>query len=207
MRVLILFSALFVSQILFSQNRTNDNIESSENWFILNWDIAFPTNSDFLSGTSFTGGRMEYRHLFTPNLAAGVSIGWNSFEDQLGQQLFETGNGSTAVFTDLIRQVYNVPFSLNGYYYFEGTEKLKPYVGLGLGAQYSEQEAFFNIYVIDDFNWGFLMRPEAGLNYKFDDFWSVILYASYSYSTNSSDSFDIDNIQQFSIGLGFSISY
>jgi len=172
--------------------------------FILNWEIAFPTNNDFLSETSFGNGRLEYRHMITNQFAYGISIGWNSFEENVDQQLFEEEDGSTAVYTDLIRQVYQVPFSANGYYYFGGNEEFRPYAGLGLGANYSEQKAYFNVFIVEDSNWGFYLRPEIGAQYMLGNGFGFIGYVSYNYATNSSKYFDMDYLAHVGIGLGVS---
>ena len=175
--------------------------------FILNWEVAIPTNSGYLNKTSFANGRAEYRHLFSDQFGLGLSLGWNSFEQRVGQQLYETPDGSSAVFTDLIRQVYKLPISLNGYYYFGSSDTFRPYVGLGLGANYSEQEAYFNIFVIRDRNWGFLARPELGMQYFFNSDVGIIFYANYAYATNSSEFFDISNLTQIGLGLGLTWSW
>jgi outer membrane protein W len=194
---------IFAFTLSASAQNTPGNVTILDrDMFILNWEVAIPTNSDFLSKTSFINWRAEYRHLITNEFAFGVSIGWNSFEEKVDQQLFEEEDGSTAVFTDLVRQVYQIPFSANGYYYFGGTEEFRPYAGLGLGANYSQQEAYFNVFVIEDTNWGFYLRPEIGAQYLFDSGFGFIGYLSYNYATNSSEFFDVDNLSHVGIGLG-----
>ena len=118
MKRILLICMLTLSWGLKAQNTSGNVTILDRDMFVLNWEVAFPTGNDLLSETSFRNGRLEYRHLITKNWAWGASIGWNSFNQPVDQQLYEEEDGSRAVFTDLIRQVYQVPFSANGYYYF-----------------------------------------------------------------------------------------
>ena len=202
MKKLLFISLLALTGVANAQISSGNVAIIDRDMFILNWEIAIPTNSDVLNKTSFTNGRLEYRHLVTNQFAFGVSLGWYSFDEKIDQQLYETEDGASAVFTDLIRQVYQLPFSANGYYYFTSAEDFRPYVGLGLGANYAEQEAYFNVFVVRDSNWGFYARPEIGAQYFFNRGFGLIGYVSYNYATNSSEFFDVSNLSHIGIGLG-----
>lgn len=198
---------IFVLGLLFciaatGQDERNKNLLLEDNQFIVAWDIAIPTTNDFLDKTSFNGVKLEYRRLLNTNIAWGVSSGWNSYRQKVDQQLYEAPDGSRAVYTDMIRRVHELPITLNGYYFLDQTADIKPYAGLGLGALYSLQEAYFNVYEIDEHNWGFLVRPEIGVQYEINYLLGVQAYASYSYATNKNDSFRIDNLSHISIGVG-----
>ena len=207
MKKLLYISILALSFSLSAQQPSGNITILDRDMFLLNWEIAFPTNSDVLSKTSFTNGRLEYRHLVTNQFAFGISLGWYSFDEKVDQQLYETEDGASAVFTDLIRQVYQLPFSANGYYYFGDSATFRPYVGVGIGANYAEQEAYFNVFVIRDSNWGFYARPEIGAQYFFDSGFGFVGYVSYNYATNSSDFFEVDNLSHLGIGLGVTWSW
>lgn len=207
MKRIIYISVLFLTTWVSAQNTGGNMTLLDRDMFIINWEIAIPTSSDYLSKTSFTNGRIEYRHLITNQFAWGVSLGWNSFDEKVGQQLYENEDGSSAVFTDVVRQVYEVPFSVNGYYYFGSSDTFRPYAGLGLGANYAEQEAFFNVFVVRDSNWGFYARPELGIQYFLNSGFGLIGYVSYNYATNSSDFFPVDSLSHVGIGIGATWSW
>ena len=200
----LLYTCIICLPLWLSAQNTGSQISIlDKDMIILNWEIAFPTNTDFLDETSFSNGRLEYRHLVNRKFAYGFSLGWYSADQKLDQQLFEEEDGSGAVFTDLVRQVYQLPFSVNGYYYFGSSDSFRPYVGLGLGANYAEQEAFFNVFVVRDSNWGFYARPELGVHYMLNRGFGLAGYVSYNYATNSSDFFDeVDNLAHLGIGIG-----
>lgn len=207
MKRFIYISLLLLSTWVSAQNMGGNVTLLDRDMFILNWEIAIPTNSDVLSKTSFTNGRVEYRHLITNQFAWGISLAWNSFDEKVDQQLYENEDGSSAVFTDLVRQVYQVPFSANGYYYFSSSDTVRPYAGIGLGANYAEQEAYFNVFVVRDSNWGFYARPELGIQYFLNSGFGLIGYVSYNYATNSSDFFQVNNLSHVGIGLGATWSW
>lgn len=170
---------------------------------ILNWQIATPLNTDYLKETSLAGGSVEYRRFLKPNMSVGIGFSWNSFEQHIPARVYEKPDGSQALYTDFIHQVYTLPMYLNAHYYFGGGEKMKPYAGIGLGAQYSEQDAYYNIFVTEEKNWGFVARPEVGLLYRFTNYFGLHGNVGFNYATNKSDEFKIDNLKHvyYSIGI------
>ena len=95
-------------------------------------------------------------------------------------------------------------FGANVHYYFQGGKHVRPYVGLALGTQYSQQSLYYNIFVTEGKNWGFLARPEAGILFKFEETsrTHILLGVSYSYSTNKNSSFKINNLEFLLANLG-----
>jgi len=201
----------FVLGLIFCATATGQDERTprpyiDHNQFLVSWDIAFPSG-DFIDKTSFSGFRFEYRNLLDANWAWGISSGWNSYRQNIDQQLYETPDGSRAVFTDMVRKVFELPVTVNGYYFLDQAADFKPYVGLGAGTLYSQQESYFNIYVIEENNWGFLVRPELGFQYEFGYSMGLQAYVAYSYATNKNDGFRIDGLQHVSVGVGLYWSY
>jgi len=197
-----LFILLYISAICVS------SINAQTDWHlkdmgILNWQIATPLNTDYLKETSLAGGSVEYRRFIKPNMSVGIGFSWNSFEQYISPRVYEKPDGSQALYTDFIHQVYTLPMYLNTHYYFGGGEKMKPYAGIGLGAQYSEQDAYYNIFVTEEKNWGFVARPEVGLLYRFTNYFGLHGNVGFNYATNKSDAFKIDNLKHvyYSIGI------
>jgi outer membrane protein W len=178
----------------------------SRNMFVVAWEIGLPvSNNDFLSKTSFSGGKVEYRHLIKDNLSIGGFFNWRSYYEYFPTATYENEDKTQAVTTDMYRYIYNLPMGATVHYYFKGGDMIKPFAGLGLGAQYSEQSMYYNIFVSEDKNWGFLVRPEVGAIIKFQDQWGALIGASYAYSTNKNPSLGIKNLGDvnFQIGLVF----
>src|SRR5215204_4999981 len=100
------------------------------------WEISSPTSNKFISETSLSGWRLEYRKGITPNISVGLGLSWSAFDEYVTTKTYTTPDKTKAITTDMIRQVYSLPITLLGHYYFSSKSKVfEPYVGLGLGAQ------------------------------------------------------------------------
>lgn len=178
-----------------------------DNVFGISWEMSFPVGKTFVSSTSFLGGKVEYRHFFKDNFSLGGTLSWNNYSQYVSRETYENADQTQAVTTDNERYIFNLPATIDGFYYLKKIKNVKPFVGLGLGAQYSSQAAYFNIFVVEDKNWGFVARPQIGAYIPFSAFSrnALILSAGYNYATNKNESFRINNMQSFwlSVGIGF----
>jgi hypothetical protein len=78
-----------------------------------------------------------------------------------------------------------------------------PYVGLGVGAMYSQQDFYFNIYNLSFSKWGYLVKPEAGVLFKFGrSNMGAMLGVRYNYGTNREPALNFDNIQMLGVNIG-----
>lgn len=176
---------------------TQDDIMS------LSWEIAFPTNNNYLTKTSFAGGRFEYRKMIKPTFSVGLAVSWNSFDQYFGTNTYQTANGAQAVTTDMVRQIYTVPITATAHYYPQTSNKiLKPFFGLGVGTEYAEQNSYFNIYALTSNNWGFVVRPEIGTLITFNHYWSGLITGSYNYATNKNNAYKISGLSQWALNIG-----
>ena len=180
-----------------------------ENLMTFNWQIATPLSTNYLKETSLAGGNFEYRKLIKPNMSVGIGFSWNSFEQYIPPKVYDRPDGSRQIYTDFVHQVYTLPMYLNAHYYFKGGDKLKPYAGIGLGAQYSEQSAYYNIFVTEEDNWGFVARPEAGLLFRLSNYFGIHGNVGFSYATNKNESLKIDELKHvyYNIGIYWNGSY
>jgi outer membrane protein W len=194
--ILTTLTALTLGAVAQSQDWYQKNIMT------LNWQFATPINSNYLTNTSWVGGNFEFRHFVNKKISIGAGLSWNSFEEYFGPRLYEKPDGSQAFYTDMVRQVYTLPLYANAHYYFDAGEKFKPYAGIGLGGQYSEQSAYYNIFVSESENWGFVARPEIGALYKLGRYAGIHANIGYSYSTNENPDFSIDNFKHIYYSVG-----
>jgi opacity protein-like surface antigen len=149
----------FVLIVGLARAQPNDPLPVATNMFGFNWEISIPFN-DFVSATSIAGFGMEYRKLIKDNFSLGFDISWNSYAQYAPRQTYPITDG--AVTTDFYKYLYTLPLALNAHYYFYRGRMIVLYAAIGLGAVYSEQKLYYNAFVSDDYNWGFLVRPEAG---------------------------------------------
>lgn len=192
---------------LAAQGMTTQTPPMYPNYFSICWEIGFPANSGYLTNTSFSGGRLEYRRFINKSFSVGMSMSWNSFDQHFGSKTYQSPSGNEAVTTDMVRQVYTLPLMATAHYYFGSTDLLKPYVGIGIGATYSEQNAYFNVYQLTADNWGFAVRPEAGLLIHLGPEVFAQLGAGYTVSTNHNSDFKINSLKQWGIDIGIGFAY
>ena len=174
-----------------------------QNMFAAAWEIGLPvSNNNFLSKTSVEGGKIEYRGFIKENLSIGGFLNWRSYYEYFPTKTYENPDKSQAVTTDMYRYIYNLPMGASVHYYFKGSKMLQPFAGLGLGAQYSEQTAYYNIYYSQEKNWGFLVRPEIGTLIHMEGQWGFIVGASYAYSTNQ-NKIGLSGLADVNFQIGF----
>lgn len=179
-------------------------VSAQSNLFGISWETNIPTNNNYITKTSFTGGKLEYRHFMTDVFSIGVAVNWATYEQYFPKQTFQVQNGNSAVTGDFVAQTYQVPITATAHYYFKGGKMFKPYAGIALGGQSLQQDLYYNVYVSDDNNWGFVARPELGVVIKPNQFgsWGFLLSAGYSYATNKTELVGNNHFSNFGIGLG-----
>ena len=188
--------------VLLNAKNYAQSASTMKDKFLIGWEVAVPSN-DLISGTSWSGGRFDYRHMIKPNLSVGVGVSWNSFSDYVSRTTYQKADGTGALTTDLVKDVYTVPITLETHYYFKG-KKLLPYVGIGLGTEYSDQTLYFNIYSIEEDNWGFVARPEVGVIFPFNSGGTgLYLNGAYNYASNKNETFGTNSLSHFAVSLGF----
>jgi hypothetical protein len=204
MRYLMFTIALLGAQVLHAQN----------NYFYIALDVNKPFgNKDFVDGTSAKGGRIGYRAFVTEDsrVSIGVDANWTTFDKYNPTVTFESPGG--AITTDYFNYVYQYGLAVSGLYHFKvgESERFFPYAGVGLGANHNEYAQYYNIYSSVEKKWGFLVRPEAGVLFRFTRNRGIGAMAAvhYDYSTNKSENFDYDNFSSvgFQIGLIFMNRY
>jgi outer membrane protein W len=188
---------------MFLYTQAGAQMEKRSSLMHLSWEIAFPVSNPYLSETSLSGGRFEFRQMIKPNTSVGLAMSWNSFDEYVGRKTYTSGDGATAVTTDMVRQIYTLPITAVIHRYFYGkSKKLVPNIGIGLGAMYAEQSSFINIYEISSENWGFVVRPEAGLMYEMGSGFYGQLGASYQWASNKNEGLKLNSLSQFAINVG-----
>ncbi|HTE23317.1 outer membrane beta-barrel protein [Flavitalea sp.] len=205
-KYLITFITLvFAGSSGFAQKESKSSFEIDQ-LIGLNWEINVPAGNNYISKTSLSGFKFEYRKFFSDQFSAGIAIGWNTVEQYFPTKTYEKTDGSVAVTTDMIRQAFNLPMMATAHYYPQLPSHIfKPYIGIGLGAQYSSQDVYYNIYVIENDDWGFVARPEIGTLARINEKIAGIASVGYNYSTNKMDALGVSSLKQvvFNVGIAF----
>ena len=147
---------------------TVSTLSAQSSVFGISWEANFPSNGNYITKSSYRGGKFEYRHLFQKKFSVGLAVNWATYEQYFNRQTFEDEAGDNAVTSDFLAQTYQIPITATFHYYLEGGKMIKPFVGIGIGGQSLMQSLYYNVYVSEDNNWGFVVRPEIGAFIKPD---------------------------------------
>ncbi|MFL5739803.1 MAG: OmpW family outer membrane protein [Flavisolibacter sp.] len=200
---IFLFLVLPASMQLHAQSKPADRDLSA-----FTWEIGVPASNKYLDKVSYSGWRFEYRKGIKSNLSVGIAMSWNSFNEYVPTKTYMSANQTKAITSDMIRQVYSLPITLIAHYYANTNSKMvQPYFGIGLGAQYLQNNSYLNIYTFQETNWGFVARPEVGSLFTFSKNSPVkaLLALGLNVSTNKNEFFDLKGWDYVSINVGIGV--
>ena len=169
------------------------------------WQFNGTPGNSFVRSAQGDGAYMEMGFYLTPMLAIGGFASFNTNNEYIPKQTYMFSDNS-ALTTDLVRSIYQVPFGTTIRYRFMRSE-VQPYVEAKFGSEYSTQSTYMSTFVNRHDNWGFYISPEIGVTvFPFettDVGFQVAAY--YSYSTNQNKSYDIKGINNlgFKLGIAF----
>src|SRR5258708_11876734 len=186
--IAILFVSGFLINVCPAQHK-------GESQFYLNWASGIPVGTNFLSEYSPRGFNFGYSRFISENTALGTDFGWNNYYEYQPRKTYQLPDGAAT--TDFYKYLYTVPMTLTVTQYFGDGKMAMPYAKLGLGAQYSEQNLYYNVYETTNDNWGFVAIPEVGALIRFGKYspWTAMVAVRYQFSTNSAPNFNITNVQ------------
>jgi hypothetical protein len=172
--------------------------------FDLNWGIGSTINNSFVSGFATRGGSFGYSVFPKDDLSVGLELGWNNYWRYVPTTTYQFKDGAAT--TDLYKYIFNLPITMNVTKYYYAGRLFSPYLRLGVGAQYSEQNLYYNIFETTHSDWGLVIKPVAGVRIhpsKYSPF-SLNLGLGYQYATNSVSQYNISNMQAYNINIGAS---
>lgn len=169
----------------------------------LDWETSAPNMNGYITNFSFGGGHAGYQRMLGKNFSMGISAGYIVFGQFFSQHTFSNETGSAALTADVDRDLYLIPLTLQTNFYFKQGKSMRPYIGIGTGALYSSEVAFYSLYTAENHSWGLLLKPEIGALLSPHPAFAVHIAIGYSYSTNKTEFFQKENIAQGFIRLGF----
>lgn len=179
--IAILLAAFAISNVQAQVNR-------GDNLFNINWEIGFPINNKFTNEATLSGANFNFRHFLTDNISVGVGASFILFDQYYGRATYNSSDGNSAVTTDMDREIYNIPITANAHYYLKlnNLDVLHPFIGVGIGAQYSSQTIYYNAFEESGHSWGFAVRPEIGALVNFNEMFGLNFAFGYDFSTSDS---------------------
>lgn len=154
--IIILALAVFGGTATFAQNV----------WTV-NYEVGIPLGgmTDYISKTSWRGFSVNGQSYITDKVTLGGTFQWNAFYEKYARDTYELPDG--AVTSTVWAKMYVMPLLVNARYNFKPEGTFRPYVGLGTGAYYIQQETQVGLYSDSPKNWRFGLAPEVGLYYPF----------------------------------------
>jgi hypothetical protein len=177
-----------------------------DKYYFFNWDINKPlSNPDYISQQSSLGTKLGFRKRLNDEdkLWVGGDFNWVVYKQYIPYTTYPVSNG--AVSTDLYNYSYNYSATINMDYFFLPKDKiLVPYAGLGLGAAFYRFVQYYNVYGTSSDNWGFVIKPEAGVLIGFGEnsAWRAKIAAHYDYATTKDANFGYNNFSNLGIQFG-----
>lgn len=179
---------------------------SLDSYYNVDWQFNIPISNSFSNVASGWGMSFEGGYYVSSDVAVGGFINFHTNNEYLSRRTINLG-GNQAINTDQQHQMFTLPFGLLARYRFM-EEDFQPYVGMKLGACYSEFSNYYYIFMNREKKWGFYMQPEVGFNYyPWANSIGFHFAIYYSFSTNKCNimSYTQNNLNNF--GLRFGLAF
>lgn len=154
--------AIFALFTLFPGAR--GELQAQGYYAFITYNTGLPTSSmaNFVGGYSFSGIGLDAGLLLDRRLSAGVTIGWNVFdEDTNGPVIFDNG----AISGRQTRFVNIAPVMATARYELKTGGGLRPYIGFGAGFYFVDRLSEFGQFRVQDKNWHLGVAPQFGFTF------------------------------------------
>ncbi len=166
----IILFIFIISATVFSQGLIN-----------INYQITYPQGetADYIDKVSFRGVGLEWNRFLTKNLAAGISLNWNVF-NQVATETADLEDGNVTGTQN--RTINSFPFLATAQYFLGNKRSLRPYLGVGAGAYLIKQRLGIGIYTFEESNWHFGVAPEVGVQIPLEYETMIMIAVKYNYA-------------------------
>lgn len=176
---------------------------SLDSYYNIDWQFNVPLGNNFSNVASGWGMNFEGGYYVTDDIAVGGFINFHTNNEYFPRKTIQLTN-TLSVNTDQQHQMFTLPFGVLARYRFIEAN-FQPYVGMKLGACYSEFNDYYYIFMSDENRWGFYMSPEVGFNwYPWPNSLGLHMSLYYSFATNKCDvmTYTQDCLNNFGVRLG-----
>ncbi|HEY7502864.1 MAG TPA: hypothetical protein VH700_02105 [Gemmatimonadales bacterium] len=167
-------------------------------WTSLSYQPAAPLSNtkDFTDNFGWRGVGLDFKKQVKPNLTAGLSFGWQVFDQQTDDVVSAFG---VDISGDQFRYVNSFPLLANVSYFLGKEGGPRPYVSANVGAYVMEHRLEIGLYAIEETNLHFGFAPEAGVAIPVQPNVAAVLSGRYNYALAAGS---VDDQAYLSIGLG-----
>lgn len=202
-RVKIIFTAVVLALLLALPAKAQISLDS---YYNIDWQFNIPLKNHFSDVASGWGMNFEGGYYVTSDIAVGAFLNFHTNNEYLSRRTIHLGNNQS-ISTNQQHEMFTLPFGALIRYRFVESD-FQPYVGMKLGACYSEFSNYYYIFLTQQDRWGFYMQPEVGFNYyPWADSMGFHMAMYYSFATNKCSimSYEQSNLSNFGfrVGLAF----
>lgn len=173
----------------------------------INWEMTSPIGNYTLFANQYSlrgaSGWIDFSLL--RKLSIGLEAGWHQTFENKSRRTFYPGDNQ-AVTAATYNSLSDIPLMANVKFMILARGIVRPYVSLGLGANYIRREIVYLDQVLSDGNWGFNLAPSVGTYITFGEkiHMGLNIFARYGISFNE---FEYDNrtlgpYQYVNVGVG-----
>jgi len=174
-------------------------VAQGQTWSALTYQPAIPLSNTkgFTDNVAWRGIGFDWKKEVKPNLALGLSIGWQVFDEQTDDVVSAFGVDVTG---DQFRYVNSFPILANASYFFGKPAHFRPYLGANIGTYIMEHRLDIGLYSIRETNVHFGFAPEAGIALPIRENATALLSARYNYALAAGS---VEDQSYVSFGVGF----
>jgi len=174
--------------------------------FGLSYEPATPLGdmTNFIGKTSLRGLSGSANWFITSKFSAGLTVQWTGFyEKEERETWYFEGSAITA---NAWKEFYMWSFYANARYQFKDVRdegNFVPYVGLGIGTMYIDQNAQVGTYIIDENSWRFALAPEVGarLPMGIEKSWGFNIMLRYQMAFYNKHDINLLQFLNYSVGV------
>lgn len=183
-----------------------------------NWQMSQGTGDvkEYIDEFSPRGFEIEGKYFISPSIAIGGKVGWSGIYEKKNRDTYEYDD-NTHITSIQRRYLYSMPIMMNASWFpmeYDQENIFFPYISIGAGTVYSEQETDNGLYYSSDSNWSFAVNPEVGAIIKVADAFGINLKAGYTWGTfdslNGSQDGKLPSIENYGMmnySVGFTFMY
>jgi len=208
---------ILVIAILFFGGILTANAQYNSFWSF-NWQMSQGTGEtgDYISEFSPRGFEIEGKYFISPQIAIGGKVGWTGIYEQKTRTTYKYDD-NLSINSIQRRYLYSMPMMVNASWFpteYDQESSFFPYLSVGAGTVYTEQETDNGLYYNSNTQWSFAVNPEVGMIIKMGDSFGLNLKAGYTWGTFDSLNGTIDgklptieNYGMMNYSVGFTFMY